>query len=50
MTSNFMIQNTKLDLKPKRHHGYSAVLFVMGTLFPPLGELDVSAVGKSPNK
>jgi len=27
---------TKADLKPKKHHGFSAVLFVMGTLFPPL--------------
>src|ERR1700744_2887714 len=24
-------------LKPKRHHGYSVVLFILGTLFPPLG-------------
>ncbi|OCH85317.1 hypothetical protein OBBRIDRAFT_785041 [Obba rivulosa] len=27
---------TKVDLKPKRHHGYSVLLFIMGTLFPPL--------------
>jgi len=27
---------TKADLKPKRHHGYSAFLFICGTLFPPL--------------
>lgn len=25
-----------ISLKPKRHHGYSVVLFVLGTLFPPL--------------
>ncbi|KAJ7632621.1 hypothetical protein FB45DRAFT_912962 [Roridomyces roridus] len=24
------------DFKPKRHHGYAALLFVLGTLFPPL--------------
>jgi len=23
-------------IKPKRHHGYSVVLFILGTLFPPL--------------
>lgn len=39
MSSTFMVQNSKFDLKPKRHHGYSVVLFIMGTLFPPLGEL-----------
>ncbi|KAH9951905.1 hypothetical protein B0H21DRAFT_714798 [Amylocystis lapponica] len=27
---------TKVDLTPKRHHGYSVVLFILGTLFPPL--------------
>ncbi|KIM87090.1 hypothetical protein PILCRDRAFT_815546 [Piloderma croceum F 1598] len=27
---------TKADLKPKRHHGYSVILFLCGTLFPPL--------------
>lgn len=26
----------KISLKPKRHHGYSVVLFILGTLFPPL--------------
>lgn len=29
---------TKVDVTPKRHHGYSVVLFIFGTLFPPLGE------------
>ncbi|KAK7693711.1 hypothetical protein QCA50_003283 [Cerrena zonata] len=29
-------QFTKVDLTPKRHHGYAVVLFIMGTLFPPL--------------
>ncbi|KAI0695698.1 hypothetical protein BC835DRAFT_1345348 [Cytidiella melzeri] len=28
--------NGKLDLKPKRRHGYAVVLFIFGTLFPPL--------------
>lgn len=28
---------TKIDLTPKRHHGYAVLLFIMGTLFPPLG-------------
>ncbi|KAJ6630804.1 hypothetical protein B0H10DRAFT_855682 [Mycena sp. CBHHK59/15] len=26
----------KIDLKPKRHHGYAVLLFILGTLFPPL--------------
>ncbi|KIY70924.1 hypothetical protein CYLTODRAFT_161036 [Cylindrobasidium torrendii FP15055 ss-10] len=25
-----------IDLTPRRHHGYAVVLFIMGTLFPPL--------------
>lgn len=28
---------SKVDLKPKRHHGYSVLIFIFGTLFPPLG-------------
>lgn len=27
---------TKIDLTPRRHHGYAVLLFIMGTLFPPL--------------
>ncbi|KIM20474.1 hypothetical protein M408DRAFT_333963 [Serendipita vermifera MAFF 305830] len=27
---------TKLDLKPRRYHFYNVVLFIFGTLFPPL--------------
>jgi len=27
----------KLDLTPRRHHGYAVLLFIMGTLLPPLG-------------
>lgn len=29
--------SSKLDLTPRRHHGYSVFLFILGTLFPPLG-------------
>ena len=32
----------KVDLTPRRHHGYAVLLFIMGTLFPPLGELSVA--------
>ncbi len=28
---------TKVDLTPKRYHGYAVLLFIFGTLFPPLG-------------
>ena len=28
---------TKLDLKPRRFHFYNVLLFIFGTLFPPLG-------------
>ncbi|KAG9051190.1 hypothetical protein FS837_011305 [Tulasnella sp. UAMH 9824] len=27
---------TSIDLKPKRWHGYAVILFILGTLFPPL--------------
>jgi len=27
----------KIDLTPRRHHGYAVLLFIMGTLLPPLG-------------
>jgi len=33
---SYQVKSSKIDLKPKRHHGYSVVLFIMGTLFPPL--------------
>ncbi|KAG9084431.1 hypothetical protein FRC06_004087 [Ceratobasidium sp. 370] len=29
-------QFTKVDLTPKRHHGYAMLLFIFGTFFPPL--------------
>ncbi|KAI5122972.1 hypothetical protein M0805_006851 [Coniferiporia weirii] len=34
--SGYALTSSKLDLKPKRHHGYSVLLFILGTLFPPL--------------
>jgi len=37
---------SKISLKPKRHHGYSVVLFVMGTLFPPLAVAARFGIGK----
>ncbi|EKM55500.1 uncharacterized protein PHACADRAFT_256162 [Phanerochaete carnosa HHB-10118-sp] len=27
---------TKVDVTPRRHHGYAVLLFIFGTLFPPL--------------
>lgn len=29
-------QFTKVDLTPKRHHGYAVLLFIFGTFFPPI--------------
>jgi len=46
MSSTFMVQSSKFDLKPKRHHGYSVVLFIMGTLFPPLAVAARFGIGK----
>ena len=28
---------TKLDLTPRRHHGYLILIFIIGALLPPLG-------------
>lgn len=44
----------KIDLTPKRHHGYSVLLFILGSLFPPLGTctesiLSFSEIGFSPH-
>lgn len=36
-TMNRPYDFNKVDLKPKRHHGYSVIIFIFGTLFPPLG-------------
>jgi len=35
---------TKIDLTPKRHHGYGVLLFILGTLFPPLGQYSLLVV------
>ncbi|KAF8201835.1 hypothetical protein BJ912DRAFT_520392 [Pholiota molesta] len=37
---------TKIDLTPRRHHGYSAILFIFGTLFPPLAVAARFGIGK----
>ncbi|KAJ7155964.1 hypothetical protein C8R43DRAFT_998499 [Mycena crocata] len=34
--SQHLPKGGKADFKPKRHHGYAALLFILGTLFPPL--------------
>jgi uncharacterized membrane protein YqaE (UPF0057 family) len=34
-----MASSTRKDLKPKRYHFYAVLLFILGTLFPPLGAL-----------
>ncbi|KAJ7452409.1 hypothetical protein B0H11DRAFT_2328071 [Mycena galericulata] len=31
-----MAKGKKRDMKPKRYHGYAVLLFILGTLFPPL--------------
>ncbi|TFK76439.1 hypothetical protein BDN72DRAFT_785339 [Pluteus cervinus] len=36
----------KVDLTPKRHHGYAVLLFIMGTLFPPLAVAARFGIGK----
>ncbi|KAI0341817.1 hypothetical protein BDW22DRAFT_1331809 [Trametopsis cervina] len=33
---NVLPAGGKIDLRPKRRHGFSVVLFIFGTLFPPL--------------
>lgn len=37
---------TKVDLTPRRHHGYAVLLFIMGTLFPPLAVAARFGIGK----
>ncbi|KAF5365646.1 hypothetical protein D9758_003345 [Tetrapyrgos nigripes] len=36
----------KIDLKPRRHHGYAVVLFILGTLLPPLAVAARFGIGK----
>ena len=31
----------KLDLRPKKHHGFQFFLWALGMLLPPLGEWSV---------
>ena len=35
-------QFTTVDLTPRRHHGYAVLLFIFGTLFPPLGASSIT--------
>ncbi|KAG5221283.1 transporter [Salix suchowensis] len=47
--------STKVDLKPRRHHGYAVVLFIFGTLFPHLwaqryGLVDTSEIKRKERK
>ncbi|KAG6897577.1 hypothetical protein C0992_000165 [Termitomyces sp. T32_za158] len=44
--SSFHVQSANVDLKPKRHHGYAVLLFIMGTLFPPLAVAARFGIGK----
>ncbi|KAG5727990.1 hypothetical protein E4T56_gene19416 [Termitomyces sp. T112] len=44
--SSFYAQPSNVDLKPKRHHGYAVILFIMGTLFPPLAVAARFGIGK----
>jgi hypothetical protein len=36
-TYGVMPTNGKIDMKPKAWHGYAVILFILGTLVPPLG-------------
>ena len=36
-TYGVMPTNGKVDMKPKAWHGYAVILFILGTLVPPLG-------------
>ncbi|KAF8163304.1 hypothetical protein B0H34DRAFT_795030 [Crassisporium funariophilum] len=37
---------TKIDLTPRRHHGYAVLLFILGTLLPPLAVAARFGIGK----
>lgn len=37
---------TKIDLTPRRHHGYAFFLFILGCLFPPLAVAARFGIGK----
>ncbi|TFK29940.1 hypothetical protein FA15DRAFT_580607 [Coprinopsis marcescibilis] len=36
----------KIELKPQRYHGYAVILFILGTLFPPLAVAARFGIGK----
>jgi len=46
MSSTYGMVPQKVDLKPKKHHGYTILLFIMGTLFPPLAVAARFGIGK----
>ncbi|KAF9005651.1 hypothetical protein BDQ17DRAFT_1353533 [Cyathus striatus] len=50
MASSYTVQSYakggKVDMTPKRHHGYAVILFIMGTLFPPLAVAARFGIGK----
>lgn len=37
----------KIDLRPKKHHGFQVVLWLLGLLVPPLGEYQSACERKS---
>ena len=41
MSTTPYINAAEVDLKPKKHHGYAVLLFIVGTLLPPLGMCSV---------
>ncbi|KAF9052635.1 hypothetical protein BJ165DRAFT_1339947 [Panaeolus papilionaceus] len=46
MSSTYGIVPQKIDLTPRRYHGYAVLLFIMGTLFPPLAVAARFGIGK----
>jgi len=43
---DYVPKGGKFKLKPKRYHGYSVLLFILGTLFPPLAVAARFGIGK----
>jgi len=43
---NSFAPNGKVDTTPRRYHGYAVLLFIMGTLFPPLAVAARFGMGK----
>jgi len=46
MSSTYGVIPQKVDLTPRRHHGYAVLLFIVGTLFPPLAVAARFGIGK----